>query len=112
MRIMQVMQEAEVNRPRFRRIADRLGAWYTLLAVGVAIAGWIAGRDATPFLSVLVIATPCPLLLAIPVTIIGAISISAARGIIVKDPAMLDRISRCRRMISTRPALSPTANPR
>lgn len=67
--------------------------------VGVAIAGWIAGRDATPFLSVLVIATPCPLLLAIPVTIIGAISISAARGIIVKDPAMLDRISRCRRMI-------------
>lgn len=99
MRIMQVMQEAEVNRPRFRRIADRLGAWYTLLAVGVAIAGWIAGRDATRFLSVLVIATPCPLLLAIPVTIIGAISISAARGIIVKDPAMLERISRCRTMI-------------
>ena len=99
MRIMQVMQEAEVNRPRFRRIADRLGAWYTLLAVGVAIAGWIVGRDVTRFLSVLVIATPCPLLLAIPVTIIGAISISAARGIIVKDPAMLERISRCRTMI-------------
>jgi heavy metal translocating P-type ATPase len=99
MRIMQVMREAEMNRPRFRRIADRLGAWYTVLAVGVAVCGWIAGGDATRFLSVLVIATPCPLLLAIPVTIMGAISISASRGIIVKNPAMLEQISRCRTMI-------------
>lgn len=98
-RIVQVMREAETNRPRFRRIADRLGAWYTLLAIAVAVAGWIAGRDATRFLSVLVIATPCPLLLAIPVAIIGAISIAAARGILIKDPAMLERVSRCRTMI-------------
>jgi heavy metal translocating P-type ATPase len=98
-RIMQVMREAETNRPHFRRIADRLGAWYTLLAVALAIAGWIAGRDATRFLAVLVIATPCPLLLAIPVAIIGAISVAAARGIIVKDPGMLERVSRCRTMI-------------
>lgn len=99
MRIMQVMKEAERNRPRFRRIADRLGAWYTLLAVALAVAGWIAGRDATRFLAVLVIATPCPLLLAIPVAIIGAISAAAARGIVIKNPAMLERISRCRTMI-------------
>jgi heavy metal translocating P-type ATPase len=98
-RIVQVMREAETNRPRFRRIADRLGAWYTLLAIAVAVAGWIAGRDATRFLSVLVIATPCPLLLAIPVAIIGAISIAATRGILIKDPAMLERVSRCRTMI-------------
>ena len=98
-RIVQVMREAETNRPRFRRIADRLGAWYTLLAIVVAVAGWIVGRDVTRFLSVLVIATPCPLLLAIPVTIIGAISIAAARGIIIKDPAMLERISQCQTMI-------------
>ena len=98
-RIVQVMREAETNRPRFRRIADRLGAWYTLLAIAVAVVGWIAGRDATRFLSVLVIATPCPLLLAIPVAIIGAISIAAARGILIKDPAMLERVSRCRTMI-------------
>ncbi len=99
MRIMQVMKEAETNRPRLRRIADRLGAWYTLLAVALAVIGWIAGRDATRFLAVLVIATPCPLLLAIPVAIIGAISAAAARGIIIKNPAMLERISRCRTMI-------------
>lgn len=109
-RIMQVMQEAETNRPRFRRIADRLGAWYTVLAVAVAIIGWIAGRDATRFLAVLVIATPCPLLLAIPVSIIGAISIAASRGIIVKNPAMLERISGCRTMIFDKTGRSPMAN--
>lgn len=98
-RIMQVMREAEMKRPRLRRIADRLGAWYTVLAIAIAIAGWIAGHDATRFLAVLVIATPCPLLLGIPVAIIGAISVAGGRGIIVKNPAMLERVSRRRTMI-------------
>jgi heavy metal translocating P-type ATPase len=82
-----------------RRIADRLGAWYTLLALGVAGLGWVLGGDPTRFLAVLVIATPCPLLLAIPVAIIGAISVAASRGIIIKDPSMLERIDTCRTVI-------------
>ena len=98
-KIMRVMQEAEANRPRMRRIADRLGAWYTALGVAVAVVGWMIGHDPTRFLAVLVIATPCPLLLAIPVAIIGAISVAASRGIIIKDPAMLERISSCRTVI-------------
>jgi len=98
-KIMRVMQEAEANRPRMRRIADRLGAWYTLLGVSVGALGWILGRDPRRFLAVLVIATPCPLLLAIPVAIIGAISVAASRAIIVKNPAMLERISSCRTAI-------------
>ncbi|MEP6715236.1 MAG: heavy metal translocating P-type ATPase [Terriglobia bacterium] len=98
-KIMQVMQEAEANRPQMRRIADRLGAWYTPVALGVAVLGWFLGGDATRFLAVLVIATPCPLLLAIPVAIIGAISVAASRGIIIKDPSMLERIATCRTVI-------------
>ena len=98
-KIVRVMEEAELSRPHFRRVGDRIGAWYTALALGVAILGWYMGRDPTRFLAVLVIATPCPLLLAIPVAIIGAISIAAARGIIVKDPATLERVASCRTMI-------------
>ena len=98
-KIMQVMQQAEANRPRFRRIGDRLGAWYTVLALAVAAAGWIVSHDPSRFLAVLVIATPCPLLLAIPVAIIGAISVAAGRSIIIKDPAMLERIDSCRTVI-------------
>jgi heavy metal translocating P-type ATPase len=96
---MHVMQAAEANRPQMRRIADRLGSWYTLVALGVAAVGWILGGDPTRFLAVLVIATPCPLLLAIPIAIIGAISVAASRGIIIKDPGMLERIGTCRTII-------------
>jgi len=82
-----------------RRIADRLGSWYTLVALAVAALGWILGADPTRFLAVLVIATPCPLLLAIPIAIIGAVSVAASRGIIIKDPGMLERIDTCRTLI-------------
>lgn len=98
-KIMRVMQEAESNRPRMRRLADRLGGWYTVLGIAMAAVGAIAGHDASRFLAVLVIATPCPLLLAIPVAIISAISLAASRGIVVKDPALLERIRSCRTFI-------------
>jgi len=94
-KIMRVMQEAEANRPKLRRIAERLGAWYTALALAFAVAGWLLGGNPTRFLAVLVIATPCPLLLAIPVAIIGAVSLAASRAIIVKNPGMLERIDTC-----------------
>jgi heavy metal translocating P-type ATPase len=98
-RIMQVMRSSEQRRPRLRRLADQLGAWYTPLALTIAAAAWLASGSATRFLAVLVVATPCPLLIAIPVAIIGAVSLSARRGIIIKDPAVLERIDQCRTAI-------------
>jgi heavy metal translocating P-type ATPase len=98
-KIMQVMQASEQDRPRLRRIADRLGAWYTPLAVAVALVGWVVGGDPHRFLAVMVIATPCPLLIAIPIAIIGAISVSARTGIIIKNPGVLEQIDRCRTLI-------------
>jgi len=98
-RIMRVMQEAEQRRPNLRRIGDQLGAWYTPLALAIAGAAWWMSGNPVRFLSVVVIATPCPLLIAIPVAIIGAISTAARRGIIVKDPAALEQLTLCRTMI-------------
>ncbi len=97
--IMRVMQESEQRRPRIRRLADQLGALYTPLAVAIAVAAWIATGQALRFLAVLVVATPCPLLIAIPVAIIGSISLSARRGIIVRDPAVLEQVDTCRTVI-------------
>jgi heavy metal translocating P-type ATPase len=97
--IMRVMQDAEQRRPALRRLGDQLGTWYTPLAVGIAAAAWWASGDPVRFLSVVVIATPCPLLIGIPVAIIGAVSMSARRGVIVKDPAALEQLTLCRTMI-------------
>lgn len=97
--IVRVLEQAEQDRPRIRRLGDALGAWYTPLALAVATGAWIASGDPRRFLAVTVIATPCPLLIAIPVAVIGAISLSARRGIIVKTPAALEQIDRCTVMI-------------
>jgi heavy metal translocating P-type ATPase len=98
-KIMRVMQASEQDRPRLRRIADRLGAWYTPLAISIAGFAWMLSGEPHRFLAVMVIATPCPLLIAIPIAIIGAISVSARTGIIIKNPAVLEQIDRCRTLI-------------
>ena len=95
-RIMQVMRDSEESRPQLRRLGDQLGAWYTPLAVGLALAAGFFAHDPTRFLAVLVVATPCPLLIAIPVAILGSISLAAKRGILIKDPAVLEKLSTCR----------------
>lgn len=98
-KIMQVMRDSEQRRPELRRLGDQLGAYYTPVAVAIAVvAGLIAG-DATRFLAVMVVATPCPLLIGIPVAIIGSVSLAARRAIIIKDPAVLEKIDTCRTAI-------------
>jgi Cation transport ATPase len=96
---MQVMEQTQEKRPHLRRIGDRLGAWYTPIAVGLAGLTWFVTGDAMRFLAVVVVATPCPLILAIPVAVIGAISLSAKHGIIIKNPAALEQIITCRTLI-------------
>jgi heavy metal translocating P-type ATPase len=98
-RIMKVMQSSEQQRPRLRRLGDQLGAWYTPIALVLAGIAALASRDVHRFLAVVVVATPCPLLLAIPTAIIGAISVAARRSIIIKNPAVLEQIDSCETLI-------------
>jgi heavy metal translocating P-type ATPase len=97
--IMQVMQEAEQKRPTMRRLGDLIGGWFAVFALIVTGLVWFFTGDALRALAVLVIATPCPLIIAIPITIIGAISMAARHGIIIKDPTVLERLPTCRTAI-------------
>lgn len=97
--IMEVMQEAEQKRPTMRRLGDQLGGWFAIFALIATGLVWYLTGDALRALAVLVIATPCPLIIAIPITIIGAISMAARRGIIIKDPTVLERLPTCRTAI-------------
>ena len=98
-RIMSVMRDSEQRRPQLRRLGDQLGAWYTPIALALAISAWMWSGEPVRFLAVLVVATPCPLLIGIPVAIIGAISLAAKRSIIIRDPAVLERIDGCRTIV-------------
>ena len=98
-KIMDVLKASEERRPQLRRMADSLGALYTPLAIAIAAAAWFMSGSPTRFLAVLVVATPCPLLIAIPVAIIGAVSLAAKRGIVIRDPAILERLDTCRTAI-------------
>lgn len=98
-KIMEVMRSSEQHRPYLRRLGDQLGALYTPIAVVLALIAWFISGDELRFLAVLVIATPCPLLIGIPVTIISSISLAAKREIIIKNPAILETIGTCRTAI-------------
>lgn len=93
--IIQVMRAGQKHAPHMQRLGDRLGALYTPFALLAAtLAGLISG-DPVRFLAVIVTATPCPLLIAIPVAIVGAVSLSARRGIVVKKPLVLEQVDSC-----------------
>ncbi len=98
-KIVEVLHASEKNRPRIRRLGERLGSWYTPVAIVIAALSWALSGESDRFLAVLVIATPCPLLLAIPIAIIGAISVGARRGIVIKDPSILEKLDSCSMLI-------------
>ena len=98
-KITEVMRESAETRPQLRRLGDQLGAIYTPVALAVAGLAWAATGSPTRFLAVLVVATPCPLLIAIPVAIIGSISLCARRSIIVRSSVALEQITGCRTAI-------------
>ncbi len=94
-KIMQVMQDAETKRPKLRRLGDQIGAVFAPMALSFALLTWYLTADVMRFLAVLVVATPCPLLIAIPIVIISAISVAAKNGIIIKDPTVLEQLPIC-----------------
>ena len=94
-KIIEVMRDAEQHRPQLRRLGDQIGAVFAPITLIFAFAVFYFTGDILRFLAILVVATPCPLLIAIPITIISAISIAAKNGIIIKDPTLLERLPLC-----------------
>jgi len=97
--IMTVMNEAVQQRPNTRRLGDRIGAFFAPIVLIIALLTWYFTESAMRFLTILVVATPCPLLIAIPITFISAISLAARLGIIIRDPRVLELLPTCRTAI-------------
>jgi heavy metal translocating P-type ATPase len=92
--VIRLVSEAEASQPPFVRLADRYALWFLLLSLGAAGAAWAVGGAARA-VAVLVVATPCPLILAAPVALVSGLSIAARRGVVVKGGGALERLARC-----------------
>ena len=97
--IVRLVQEAEHQRAPFVRMADRYAAF--LLPVTVLLAGgaWAASGDAVRALAVLVVATPCPLILAAPIALVSGVSRAARAGIVVKGAGVIEQLGRVRTVL-------------
>ncbi|MHA7304214.1 heavy metal translocating P-type ATPase [Arthrobacter sp. TMN-49] len=93
-RIIALVQGAAKSRAPVVRLADRYAVPFTLLAFALAGAAWFLSGDALRFAEVLVVATPCPLLIAAPVAFLGGMSRSARNGVIVKNGGTLEQLAR------------------
>jgi heavy metal translocating P-type ATPase len=94
--ILRLVQEAEASRAPFVRLADRYALFFLPLTLGVAGFAWAWSGDPVRALAVLVVATPCPLILAAPVAFVAGISRAARRGVIVKGGAAIEALARAR----------------
>jgi heavy metal translocating P-type ATPase len=93
-RIVELVRTAQETKAPFQRIADRYAIWFTpLTLVAAGLAAWLSG-DMERVLAVLVVATPCPLILAPPIAIIGGINRAARRQVIVRNGGAMERLAR------------------
>lgn len=92
-RIVQLVRSALETKAPFQRIADRYAVWFTPITLVVATVAAVTSGDYQRFLAVLVVATPCPLILAPPIAIIGGINRAARRQIIVRNGAAIERLA-------------------
>ena len=96
--IIRLVAEAERSQAPFVRLADRYALWFLPLALAVAGAAWAVGGPARA-VAVLVVATPCPLILAAPVALVSGLSAAARRGVVVKSGGVLERLAQCRTLL-------------
>jgi heavy metal translocating P-type ATPase len=93
-------------------LADRYALWFLPLTLAVAAAAWAISGSPVRALAVLVVATPCPLILAAPVAIVAGISRAASRGVIVKGGGALETLARARTLVFDKTGTLTAGTPR
>jgi heavy metal translocating P-type ATPase len=97
--IVRLVRAAETQRAPFVRLADRYAAFFLPLTLAIAAAAWAASGDPVRAVAVLVVATPCPLILAAPIAIVSGVSRAARSGVIVKGGAAIERLGEARTVL-------------
>jgi len=94
--IVKSVQDAQQKKAPFIHMADQAAQWFTITTILMALSTWFLSGDETRVLAVLVVATPCPLLIAAPIAVLSAINRAARSGIVVKSGEALEYMARAR----------------
>jgi heavy metal translocating P-type ATPase len=92
-RIVELVRTAQSHKAPLQRMADRYAVWFTPITLVICAAAFAVTRDWTRVLAILVVATPCPLILATPVAFVGGINRAARRHIIIRNGSALERLA-------------------
>ncbi len=92
-KIVDLVRSAQASKSPLQRTADKWAVWFTPLTLAACASAWFVSHEWTRVLAVLVVATPCPLILAAPVAIIGGINRAARRSIIVRNGGALEALA-------------------
>lgn len=98
-KIIKLVRQASESRAPVMRLADRYSIWFTAITFILAFLAWQLSHDPIRLLAVLVVATPCPLILATPIAIMSGVSRAASRGIIVKSGGALEKLAEVKAFI-------------
>ncbi len=110
--VVRLVQAAEGERPPMVRLADRWALYFLPITLMASAAAWAIAGTAERALAVLVVATPCPLILAAPVALVCGISRAARLGVIVKGGGALERLARVRTALFDKTGTLTTGTPR
>jgi len=111
-RIVRLVAEAQASKAPFVRMADRYALWFLPLTLGVAGLAWVISGSPVRALAVVVVATPCPLILAAPVALMAGISRAAGRGVIVKGGVALEALAQARTVVFDKTGTLTAGTPR
>lgn len=92
--IIKLVKSAQASRAPFVRLADVYAVPFTLLSFTIALGAWALSGDSLRFLQVLVVATPCPLILGAPIALVSGMSRAAKHGIIIKNGGALEQLAK------------------
>ncbi|MEZ4412119.1 MAG: heavy metal translocating P-type ATPase [Gemmatimonadales bacterium] len=91
-RIVELVRSAQAEKAPLQRLADRYAIWFTPLTLAVCLVAYLISFDPVRVLAVLVVATPCPLILATPVAIIGGLNRAARQQIVIRNGGALEQL--------------------
>ena len=111
-RIVELVRTALANKAPIQRVADKYAVWFTPLTLLLAAAAYVMSGDPDRILAVLVVATPCPLILATPVAIIGGMNSAAKVGFLFRSGAAIEQLSGVRAMIFDKTGTLTLGQPR